>query len=202
MNHLIVPQALAIRKNLTEEIRDKDKEDEDVAFKPVDKDVALKQYERFAADLRFQHKLIWEIPSVAVAIMAGIILVSFSTLNELPRIGLLCIGIVLQFGLMLAVAKHRFTADAKTEFLNELEKILGTKSFPMKTVDTKPYLEERGFTGNRLFRFLIRPNSVEIMLLYVMVATLVIIILLVVYAALTSVTLNLYLYHPLLSYLH
>ena len=44
--------------------------------------------------------------------MAGIILVSFSTLNELPRIGLLCIGIVLQFGLMLAVAKHRFTADA------------------------------------------------------------------------------------------
>ena len=46
MNHLIVPQALAIRKNLTEEIRDKDKEDgKDVAFKPVDKDVALKQYE-------------------------------------------------------------------------------------------------------------------------------------------------------------
>ena len=49
MNHLIVPQALAIRKNLTEEIRDKDKEDEDVAFKPVDKDVALKQYQRFCS---------------------------------------------------------------------------------------------------------------------------------------------------------
>ena len=167
---------------MTKDIRNKDTEVEDGVLKPVDKDVALKQSERFAADLRFQHKLIWEIPSVAVTIMAGIILVSFSTLSELPQIGLLCIGIALQFGLLVAVAKHRFTADARTEFMNELEKILGTKSFPMKTVDTKRYLEERGFTNNRLFRFLIRPNSVEIMLLYVMVATLVIIILLATYA--------------------
>lgn len=187
---------------MTEDIQDNDTENEDVVLKPVDKDVALEQYKRFAADLRLQHKLIWEIPSVAVAIMAGIILVSFSTLSELPRIGLLCIGIALQFGLMVAVAKHRFTADARTEFLKELEEILGTKSFPMKTVDTKPYLEERGFTSNHLFRFLIRPNSVEIMLLYVMGAALVIIIFLAIYAAGTSLILDHFVFHPVLSNLH
>ena len=59
-----------------------------------------------------------------MTIMAGIVLVLFSTLNELPRFGLLCIGIALQFGLLVAVAKHIFTADARTEFMNELENFL------------------------------------------------------------------------------
>ena len=86
-----------------------------------DIEVALKQYDRFAADLRFQHTLIWQIPSAALIVITGIVILSFSQLHEWARVTSLASGALLQFGLMIAVAKHRFTADAKSQFLKDLE---------------------------------------------------------------------------------
>jgi hypothetical protein len=61
-----------------------------------DKEVALKQYNRFAGDLRFQHTLIWQIPSAALTITTGIVAVSLLH-HGLARIIPLVLGELLLF---------------------------------------------------------------------------------------------------------
>lgn len=127
--------------------------------------------------------MIWEILSVALTIMTGIILVSFA-LPELPRAVLLCMGALLQFGLTVAVAKHRFIADARSEFLKELETgIPNVKTFPVETNETILYLEERNSLTKdklRLYHRLIKFRA-EISLLYVMFSVLMMTLILVIY---------------------
>jgi hypothetical protein len=81
---------------------------------------AYRQYDRLAEDWRFHHNLIWQIPSVAIAIIGGIVTVSYQFLNGLPRVILLSIGSALIFALTIALAKHRLGADARTQFLCDL----------------------------------------------------------------------------------
>ena len=121
-----------------------------------DIEVALKQYDRFAADLRFQHTLIRQIPSAALIVITGIVILSFSQLHEWARVTSLASGALLQFGLMIAVAKHRFTADAKSQFLKGLEHRVRAKQFPITTEETKEYFKGKGkkLTKDPLFRFL------------------------------------------------
>jgi hypothetical protein len=138
---------------------------------------SVDRYNRYAEDWRFHHKLIWEIPSVAMAILAGILTISFSFLGPLPRVILLGLGTVLIFGLFLAVLKHRFGADLRTGFLEDLGQDIDT--FPIRSGSDKGlgYLnkkrEEEG-RGEIWYGWLIRRSS-EIYLIcfmFVMVAVL------------------------------
>ena len=78
--------------------------DEDTKNEP--NEARIKQYERLTEDWRFQHRLIWEIPTVGVTIMAGILAVSYTQLHMWPRFILLSIGAILLFGLAIAVVKQ------------------------------------------------------------------------------------------------
>jgi hypothetical protein len=131
-------------------------------------EAAYRQYERLAEDWRLHQNLIWQIPSVAIVIIGGILTVSYSFLNGIPRAILLGIGSVLIFALTTALAKHRLGAEARSQFLVDLEtEIFRIKQIPTKTKDIKEFLKDRQLTDDRLFRFLIKRSS-EIWLLRVM----------------------------------
>jgi hypothetical protein len=136
-------------------------------WRPPNTEATYRQYDRLSIDWRMHHNLIWQIPSVAVAIMVGILTVSYNFLNDIPRVILLGVGSAVILALAVALAKHRLGADARTQFLQELEtKIFRIERFPLKTEDIETYLGD-GLTKNRLFRLLIKRSS-EIGLLYVM----------------------------------
>ena len=108
------------------------------------KEARIKQYERLTEDWRFHHKLIWEIPTVAVAIMAGIFVVSYTQLQSFPqiRILLLFVGGFLLFGLTVAVVKHRFNADYRSEYIEDTERDLGIPVYPLKTKDMRDKMKK------------------------------------------------------------
>jgi hypothetical protein len=94
----------------------------------------IAQYERLAEDWRFHHKLIWEIPAVAVTIMTGILAVSYSQLQSYPRLILLSLGAVLLFGFATAAGKHRFGADYRSAYIVKTESEL--KVLPLRTEES------------------------------------------------------------------
>jgi hypothetical protein len=118
--------------------------DGDVDNEP--KEARIKQYERLTEDWRFHHKLIWEIPTVAVAIMAGILAVSYTQLesSSVPRIILLFVGGGLLFGLTVAVVKHRFNADYRTVYIEDTERDLGIPVYPLKTDKMRDKMKKDG----------------------------------------------------------
>jgi hypothetical protein len=99
------------------------------------------RYNRFSEDWRFEHKLIWEIPSVTFAILGGLLTISYSFLGLLPRLIFLILGAVVVFGLTLAVHKHRFGADLRTSFLEDIGQ--DRERFPIRTEEAIKYLKEK-----------------------------------------------------------
>ena len=84
--------------------------------------VEKSQYEKLANDWRQVHSIIWGVPSVAIAIMTGIILVAFqSQLEGPPRIVTLSLGSLLLFALTVELVKKRLFMDALSVRLQELE---------------------------------------------------------------------------------
>lgn len=133
-------------------------------------EAAYRQYDRLAEDWRLHTGLIWQIPSVAVAIIGGILTVSYSFLVDIPRVVLLSIGSILMLALTIALAKHRLGAEARSQFLMDLEtETFKIKQFPIKSDGIKHYLNDKSLTHDRLFYFLIKHSS-EIWLLRVMFA--------------------------------
>jgi hypothetical protein len=78
------------------------------------------RYNRYSEDWRFHHRLIWEIPSVASAILIGILTVSYFYLDLIPRAIALLVGAALILALAHSVRKHRFGADLRTNFLYDI----------------------------------------------------------------------------------
>ncbi|MGA9933851.1 MAG: hypothetical protein WBP83_01900 [Nitrososphaeraceae archaeon] len=103
---------------------------------PVDR------YNRYAEDWRFHHKLIWEIPSVSAAIFGAIIIAPYAYLELLLQSALLGVGALLIFILALAVRKHRFGADLRTNFLEDLGR--DRQVFPIRSTEGLRYLRARG----------------------------------------------------------
>lgn len=144
-------------------------EDSDVSNEP--NEARIKQYERLTEDWRFHHKLIWEIPTVAVAILAGILVVSYTQLQSVPvaRIVLLFVGGVLLFGLTVAVVKHRFGADYRTAYIMQAEQDLGIPVLPLRTIQIRDKMRREGkcYTNNWLSRSIIeRSLSAEVFLIF------------------------------------
>jgi hypothetical protein len=110
------------------------------------------RYNRYAEDWRFQHKLIWEIPTVTMAIIAGILTVAFSFIGlSWPRLAVLSLGTLLIFSLAVAVFKHRYGADLRTKWLEDLDKE-GYKyriKSDLALKDKKPEEEKEVQTGDR-----------------------------------------------------
>jgi hypothetical protein len=102
----------------------------------------IAQYQRLAEDWRFHHKLIWEIPAVAVTIMTGILVVSYSQLESYPRLILLSIGAVLLFGFTVAAVKHRFGADYRSTYLEKTESELKIRVLPLRTEESIQRMED------------------------------------------------------------
>ena len=50
------------------------------------------QYNRFAEDWRHVNTIIWQLPSIAISIMGGIVAVAYNLLEGWPRIMLLSTG--------------------------------------------------------------------------------------------------------------
>lgn len=96
------------------------------------------RYNRFSEDWRFHHKLIWEIPGITSAVIGGILTVSYSFLGLVPRSFLLFIGAMLVLGLALVVRKHRFGADLRTNFLEDIG--LERRTFPVRSKEGLRYL--------------------------------------------------------------
>jgi hypothetical protein len=131
-------------------------------------DARIKQYERLTEDWRFQHKLIWEIPTVGVTIMTGILAVSYTQLNTWPRFILLSVGAILLFGLAIAVVKHRFGADYRSQYIEEFESKLGIPVFPLSTKEAleKMKKDNKYLTDSRIFRYIVEHNwSAELFLM-------------------------------------
>jgi len=103
----------------------------------------LAQYNRFAEDWRHISSLIWQIPSTAIAIMTGIIGVSFQFLDDLPRILLLGAGAFFLFALCIALAKHRLFHESRSVFIRDLEREFHVTQFPTEGKQTKNYLKEK-----------------------------------------------------------
>lgn len=115
------------------------------------------RYNRYAEDWRFHHRLIWEIPGVTSAIFGGIVVASFSLLGFLPRIFLLSVGMVLMLVLTLAVRKHRFGADLRTNFLEEIS--CDKMKFPIRSEEGLKYLRARNQRKRRRDGWLITTRS-------------------------------------------
>lgn len=64
----------------------------------------------------------------------------------------LFLGELLLFCLMIAVAKHRFTADARSQFLQNLECDLEAKKFPITTDETRKYFDIELYCGGILIK--------------------------------------------------
>ncbi|MCP8303906.1 MAG: hypothetical protein H3Z50_00300 [archaeon] len=126
----------------------------------------LRQYDRLAEDWRHFNTIAWQLPSVAIAIIAGVLGVAYEFLEGYPRVLFLGLGSAFIFALAIALAKHRFFMDARSQFLQDLESNrLNIDKFPITTPETEHYLEKKLATKDPLFNFLkkYRPQFVYCM---------------------------------------
>jgi hypothetical protein len=131
-------------------------------------EASIKQYERLTEDWRFQHRLIWEIPTIGVTIMAGILAVSYTQLHTWPRFILLSVGALLLFGLAIAVVKHRFGADYRSQYIEESESRLGIPVYPLSTKKAleKMKKDNKQLTNSRILMFIVEHDwSAELFLM-------------------------------------
>ena len=84
----------------------------------IEDQARLAQYNRLAEDWRHLSNLIWQMPSLAIALLTGIMGVSYQFLGPFPRALLLTVG-----------AKHRLFHESTSVFMRELEDKLGPRNF-------------------------------------------------------------------------
>ena len=75
------------------------------------------QYNRFAEDWRYVNTIIWQLPSIVISIMAGIVAVAFTLVEGWPRIMVLSAGSLFMFVLTIAVARQIDFANTRLRFL-------------------------------------------------------------------------------------
>ena len=88
------------------------------------------QYNRFAEDWRHVNTIIWQLPSIAISIMGGIVAVAYHFLEGWPRIMLLSTGSLFMFVLTIVVTRQIVFANTRLRFLQYLEYKFNVKIFP------------------------------------------------------------------------
>jgi hypothetical protein len=131
-----------------------------------DKDVMKIQYEKLSNDWRSFNNLIWAVPTVAVAIMSGMLIAAYrEEFNALPqvRIAILGLGSLFLFALTIEVIKKRFHMNVITLLLQDLEaellqdiegkaKALELEKnfrFPLGTKGIDKYIEGKSKRGSK-----------------------------------------------------
>jgi len=107
------------------------------------------QYGECYESLRQHHRLIWELPSIASAISAGLLYVAFSLVpsnmnlrSTVTREALILIGVLLTFALLVAMYKHRYFSYIEEGTLLEIEKTQGFRAIRRRTNQpSDPYLD-------------------------------------------------------------
>ncbi len=129
------------------------------------------QYSRFAEDWRHVNTIIWQLPSIAISIMGGLVAVAFNFLEGWPRIMLLSAGSLFMFVLTIVVARQIVFANTRLRFLQYIESKFNAKVFPtglhedQNTIDdilndipeNRPTFNPAG--GDPVFKFLSRQSS-------------------------------------------
>jgi hypothetical protein len=107
------------------------------------------QYDKLTNDWRSFNNLIWAVPTVAVAIMSGMLVASYhGEFNNFPqvRIVILGLGSLFLFALTVEVIKKRFHMNAITFLLKDLEEGLELDPkfrFPLGTAGIDKYIEDK-----------------------------------------------------------
>jgi hypothetical protein len=106
------------------------------------------QYEKLSNDWRSFNNLIWAVPTVAVAIMSGMLIAAYrEEFNVIPqvRIAILGLGSLFLFALTIEVIKKRFHMNVITYLLQDIEAegfALEKKfRFPLGTKGIDEYIE-------------------------------------------------------------
>jgi hypothetical protein len=91
-----------------------------------EKDLMKTQYGKLSDDWRHFNTIIWGVPSVAIAIMTGVILVAYNPdLEGWPRIMTLSVGSLFLFALTIELVKKRLHMNAISNLLMDLQVALG-----------------------------------------------------------------------------
>jgi len=101
----------------------------------------LMQYNRLSEDVRNLDRISWQVPSVAVAITAGLLGVAYQYLQGAIRVCVLLLGGFFVLSLTIALAKHRLMMDVRSRFLQQIERELQIHEFPVTTEESISYLE-------------------------------------------------------------
>ena len=129
------------------------------------------QYNRFAEDWRHVNTIIWQLPSIAISIMGGIIAVAYHFLEGWPRIMLLSTGSLFMFVLTIVVARQIDFANTRFRFLQYLEYKYHATIFPTGLHDDLDKIDEKledmplkeltfnPYGGDRMFKFLSKQSS-------------------------------------------
>ena len=95
-------------------------------YSQPEKELMRIQYDKLSDDWRHFNTIIWGVPSVAIAIVTGIILAAYRPeLEGLPRIIALSIGSLFLFALTIELVKKRLHMNAISFLLNDLQVSLG-----------------------------------------------------------------------------
>jgi len=101
-----------------------------------EKEFSIQQYRECYESLRQHDRLIWQTPTIAVAIAGGLGVAAFEYVTDPCAQGcLFMFGAILTACLLYAVIKHRYFSGIEQETLCKIEKTMGTKLI-MRT--TKP----------------------------------------------------------------
>ena len=129
------------------------------------------QYNRFAEDWRHVNTIIWQLPSIAISIMGGIVAVAYNFLEGWPRIMLLSTGSLFMFVLTIVVARQIVFANTRLRFLQYLEYKFHVIIFPTGLHEDQSKIdvelsdmsrEKLTFNpsgGDRIFKFLSGQSS-------------------------------------------
>lgn len=146
----------------------------------------LAQYHEIQENQRSTVRLIWEIPTIAIAISTAFLVASYNyfpdnnSINHLlVRSMLLFFGSLLMFIAFLEVIKHRHFRGVWLEYLKRIEKCeLGLEPIPMWTEDTK---KTRVYKKTNFFHKFFLPRSSEIWLANALFLILIAFMLLLIY---------------------
>jgi hypothetical protein len=114
-----------------------DRQDEEIEYTPEEKELMKAQYSKLSDDWRHFNTIIWGVPSVAIAIMTGVILVAYNPdLEGWPRITTLSVGSLFLLALTIELVKKRLHMNAISYLSRELQVELGIPEdlrFPLGT---------------------------------------------------------------------
>jgi len=92
------------------------------SWQDKDKDFLIAHYHEVGDESRLYDRLIWEVPSIAIAIISGLLIAAYAYApNLLLRALLTALAAIWAFGMIVFVTKHQFFVIRKKERLMTLE---------------------------------------------------------------------------------